>query len=54
MYNIPYNDTEANLFFDEYKDKILEAIKEKRGCFTETIKGKTYIFYENAFIVSLP
>lgn len=50
MYNIPYNDTEANLFFDEYKDKILEAIKEKRGCFTETIKGKTYIFYENAFI----
>lgn len=50
MYNISYNDTEANLFFDEYKNKILEAIKEKRGCFTETIKDKTYVFYENAFI----
>jgi Bacteriophage Lambda NinG protein. len=50
MYNIPYNDTEANLFFDEYKDYILEKIKEKRGCFTETIDSKTYIFCENAFI----
>lgn len=50
MYNIPYNDTEANLFFDEYKDNILETIKDKRECFTETIKDKTYIFCENAFI----
>lgn len=50
MYNISYNDTEANLFFDEYKDKILEAIKEKRGCFTETIGDKTFVFCENPFI----
>lgn len=52
MYTIPYNDTEADLFFDEFKDKILETIKEKRGSFTEKIGEKTFVFCENTFITS--
>jgi len=46
MYNIPYNDIEANLFFDEYKDELLKRIKCYRNFFISKIDKKYYLFTE--------
>ena len=53
MYNIPYNDIEANLFFDEYLQKgLLNKIQYYRKYFIKTINKKEYLITEkeNTFV----
>lgn len=53
MYNIPYNDIEANLFFEEHLRKgLLDKIKKYRKAFYRMINKKEYLFVEkeNTFV----